>query len=223
MRIIKIKNNQDISDDYCGQTILAGEYYTIQSDIEREKFAYNNKLHNHMSSDPQKIIINDGINDLDYENGKRLLESTDIQKIQQKVDAQDVSLRPRGMAFITTKQTTTNHDLLFDATLRLKAGEIFSHNCIIGDLVNVKVIDKDGVGVTLGWYDQATFDLMGNYYEIELYAKNFPIVPDIWNIIEDLDLSDPIPQGLYLRIEYTSDNTATEDAKCVVKLQSYKT
>lgn len=72
-RVIKIKNLQQTADVYCGQEIQPGEYYQL---VEQEFIAFANdqKVQNHLSSDPAKILINNGIDDLNYLLGKEHLE-----------------------------------------------------------------------------------------------------------------------------------------------------
>jgi len=94
-RVIRIKNCQESSDVYCGQTIAASEYYTIQSDTERFKFAVDSKINQHLWSDPAKILINDGDKDLDVETGDQWLKLIDKQELDGKKIVHQTS-RPLG-------------------------------------------------------------------------------------------------------------------------------
>ena len=76
MRIIKIKNVQDQSDIYLGHTIGSGEYYTISTEAEREKFAVSDKVNQHLWSDPVKIKVSNGAEDLDSEKGDKWLKKS---------------------------------------------------------------------------------------------------------------------------------------------------
>ena len=71
MRIVKIKNLQDESDTYCGQTIGSEQYYQLQNENELCEFANNAKVINHHASTPQKILINNGTDDLNFTDGKK--------------------------------------------------------------------------------------------------------------------------------------------------------
>ena len=74
--IIKIKNVQAQDDVYCGITIGDGEYYQIQSETERLMFGDSAKVQIHLAE--EKILVNDGTNDLGYAEGKRWLEGNPI-------------------------------------------------------------------------------------------------------------------------------------------------
>lgn len=74
MAIIKLKNCQETADTYCGQEIGAGEYYQLQGEEERVTFSEDQKVQNHLSSDPAKLLVNDGTTDLSYLKGEELLE-----------------------------------------------------------------------------------------------------------------------------------------------------
>lgn len=98
MRIIKLKNCQDSgSEDYCGQTINAGEYYQIQSEVERVKFASDQKVQNHLSSDPMKLLVNDGESDLNYVDGHNWLEGSHAQEVIPHAPKNEYGLRPYGI------------------------------------------------------------------------------------------------------------------------------
>lgn len=73
MRIIKIKNLQETADTYCGQEIGGGEYYQLQ-ESEIIRFRGDIKVHNHLSTEPPKLLINNGSEDLNFELGIQHLE-----------------------------------------------------------------------------------------------------------------------------------------------------
>lgn len=81
MKIIKLKNVQDIYDVYSGQGINPGEYYTLQSEQEINNFACDAKVNEHIHSNPAKLIVNDGENDLSSVLGGLWLTSNNIQKV----------------------------------------------------------------------------------------------------------------------------------------------
>jgi len=72
MRIVKIKNNTASLITLCGVNISAGEYYQIQDEAERQKFAIDSSTLDYINpttNDPVKAIVNDGTDDLDFEEG----------------------------------------------------------------------------------------------------------------------------------------------------------
>lgn len=92
--------------------------------------------------------------------------------------------------------------------------QYYAKDATIGDKADFQVIDKDGVGVLAGWYDQATFDAMGNLYVVEEFGSDWYMIPDT---MEDLMLYKAgIIPGLYIRMKYTS--TGTTDVKIIVNL-----
>lgn len=74
MRVIVLKNPQGVDDTWNGQTIVAGGTYTIQGESERERFASDSKVNQDIWSDPAKLIINDGTQDLTSEAGDQWLK-----------------------------------------------------------------------------------------------------------------------------------------------------
>lgn len=64
MRVIKIKNLQESPDIYCGQEILPNEFYTVQDENERALFSKDDKTIAHLLSEPPKLVLNDGNNDI---------------------------------------------------------------------------------------------------------------------------------------------------------------
>ena len=81
MRIVKIKNVQEIDDTYCGQTIIAGEYYQLQDETEIERFAEDAKVKQHLWATPAKILVNDGEEDLAAAAGDRWLDNEISQEV----------------------------------------------------------------------------------------------------------------------------------------------
>ena len=77
-----------------------------------------------------------------------------------------------------------------------------------GDKCTFQVVDKDGFGVLAGWYDQATFDAMGNFYLVEEFGTDWALAP---NSLEDLVLYKArLYAGLYIRMKFTSTSTSTD-------------
>jgi len=85
MEIIKLKNNQEVTDVWFGIVIEPGEYYTIQSDQERVGFSTYQKTLSDITSDPPKLIVNDGIEDLSPNVGSGYLQRK-IVKMHTRMD-----------------------------------------------------------------------------------------------------------------------------------------
>jgi len=78
---VKVKNIQEIEDDYLTHVIQPGEYYTIQTEFEREAFANNSKVNQHLWSNPAKILITDGTEDLtDPAEGDKWLKGNIVRE-----------------------------------------------------------------------------------------------------------------------------------------------
>ena len=77
MRTIILKNPQGSSDTWVGQTIAASGTYTIQSEQERDVFSNNDKVNQDIWSDPVKLVVNDGVNDLSPSAGDKWLKNQD--------------------------------------------------------------------------------------------------------------------------------------------------
>lgn len=107
-RIIKIKNCQIVADTYCGQEIQPGQYYQLQ-ESEFITWASNQKVQNHLSADPVKIIVNNGDDDLNYDLGKQHLEGSSPKDEYGRPYAKNVSTipqyhyTPRSLDFYTAK------------------------------------------------------------------------------------------------------------------------
>lgn len=67
------------------------------------------------------------------------------------------------------------------------------------DTVTLQVVDKEGFGVLAGWYDQATFNALGEYVAEEFGTEWF-IMPDA--PVELILYRSAIVPGLYLRLKY---------------------
>jgi hypothetical protein len=94
---------------------------------------------------------------------------------------------------------------------------------VFGDKVDFQVIDKDGVGVSLGWYDQNTFDnILGGEYVADMFGEG-------WFLEADSQKQEPvitpylarIYAGLYVRVKYHSVGTV-DDVKMKINMRLHK-
>ena len=170
MRIIKIKNNQALEDIYCGNIIGPNEYYTITSEQERMAFAENEKVNQDLWSEPAKIIINDGISDLENKvegenwlkgniSTKVTLTGDNVTKIQK---AQRVSIYPTE----GSSTTLVSHDFTNKCTW-------YSNSIQIID----EILSDSG--------DQQTYNSLNQYWinltdglitDEDLISDNYPII-----------------------------------------------
>ena len=99
--------------------------------------------------------------------------------------------------------TGTNVDSIFDGI------QYYAKDAHMGDSICFSIIDKDGTGVTLGFYTQAIYDTynVGGVMEIEKFGKTFYVAP---NTLEDIILyKAKLYPGLYVRATYHNTH-ATE-------------
>lgn len=132
-------------------------------------------------------------------------------------------LRFRGTGFkgVITAGTEGCIEYCMPELRYMNGTELILQNHEWDDTVKLQVIDKDGVGVTLGWYDQATWDAMPKPYVADEFGTD-------WNIATDVQRQGPnilkypalIAPGLYVRICYNS--TGSTDVKIKVNLFLHK-
>lgn len=222
-----IKNDDTVAHTWKSQQVNAGEYYEIQP---HEEVAWSNDSTLLVDIGNAVAIVakdDSGNKDLtDVATGINWLKDIkpEVQKTQQVIADDSLTDRPYGWPHQTaTKNTTTTKDFKIEESgLYLRGGIIFTDKAFFGDYVDVQIVDKDGVGVTLGWYDQATFDAMGNLYVVTDYCKDWPVSPSgVTEVKSESVTKDPIPEDLYMRIVYTSVGTV-DDVKFQLGIYSYR-
>ena len=122
-----------------------------------------------------------------------------IPKVVQVLGSDTLTLCPFGALLSPGANTTTNCDVPLPATMVLSGGILFSPNAVMGDYIAISVVDKDNVTGQGGTPDNPT--ILGTY------VLNFYIMPGIENRLEDVSISESLPQGVYMRIIYTSVGT----------------
>jgi hypothetical protein len=71
------------------------------------------------------------------------------------------------------------------------------------DLVRLQVIDKDGIGVELGWYTQEQFEAMGSLYVIKEYDECWiGQLEKLAKVLTPDGSPGQLPNGVYLRAKY---------------------
>ena len=107
-----------------------------------------------------------------------------------------LSLLPFAGIINPAANTTTDCDIPIPFMTVVKGGILFSQNAAIGDYIVVEVIDKDNV---LGQGASPENPLVLGQYVYKWY-----IMPGVPNVLEDISISQALPQGLYFRFTYTS-------------------
>ena len=227
-----IKNNSGADKTWCGQLVTDGSYYQLQSG-EVGTWASNSTLLTDIATGDAIVAkddsgmlnitdVNDAINYLKDNLPKdvKLFESATMSGVK---DPKGMRARLTGIINNTiTAGSTTDLDWAcpqlqyqgLDKPSYFDGIQYYAKDAEIGDKASFQVVDKDGVGVTLGWYDQATFDAMGNLYVVEEFGKDWYMMPN-----EKIDLmlyKAAIIPGLYIRMKYTS--TGATNVKIVINL-----
>lgn len=137
-------------------------------------------------------------------------------------DSEGYRARFKGFEGTATKTTTTPLDFVINEDRFISGVHLIICDHAFGDKADFQIVDKDGTGVTLGWYDQATFDAMGGEYIADTFGKD-------WYVESDNQKQEPvilpylakIYAGLYVRINYHSVGTV-DDIKIKVNLRLHK-
>ena len=81
------------------------------------------------------------------------------------------------------------------------------------DTIRLQIIDKDGVGVELGWYTQEQFDYMGEFLALEYDECWVNHVSGIKKLMTPDGAPGEIASGLYLRVKYYPKDVTKTDIK----------
>lgn len=124
------------------------------------------------------------------------------QQVIQVLGQDSLTLSPRAVLFTATKNTTTTQDKVLDMDLVLRGGVLFSKDAAMGDSVTVSILDPSASVI------------------ITEYVKEWFVMPNIPNELEDVSISSVMPAGLIIRIAYT--NTSNADIPVILNLITYE-
>jgi hypothetical protein len=221
-----IKNNSGVTKTYVGQQIADQTYYEIQFH-EETAWSHHSPLITDISNGDAVVArddsgttditdISEAIDHLRDENPIQIDSATPVHQFA-LTEADNLRARLVGIINQTvTKNQTSDLDWAVPQTAysgQNKQGymdgiEYYAKDAEVGDKMSFQVIDKDGVGVLLGWYDQATFDAMGNLYVVDEFGKDWAVIPNDHTTIR-LYKAKLVP-GLYIRVKYTSIGTVND-------------
>ena len=103
-----------------------------------------------------------------------------------------------GVIGTATKNTTTNIDFKVGHNkCYVNGGEIIFKDANWGDYIKVEVVDKDGVAYPAGTV-------------LKTYIPKRYLHPDIGKADLNVPYAGHIPNGIYLRVKYTSTSTTTD-------------
>lgn len=132
-------------------------------------------------------------------------------KVVQVLGADSLTLSPFGAIINPTAGTLTNCDIALPTAMVLRGGSMFSNNSSVGDWISISVIDKDNVIGAGGTPNNPTV--------LGIYVIGWYMMPGIENRLEDISVSQNLPQGVYMRISYTS--VGNVNPKVVINFISY--
>jgi hypothetical protein len=122
-----------------------------------------------------------------------------VPSVVQVLGADTLTLCPFGAIIQPTANAVTSCDIVLPTTMVLRGAQLFSSNAVVGDWFSLQVIDKDNVTGQGGTPDSPT--ILGTYL-ISWY-----VMPGVVNAVEDVSISQQLPQGVYIRVVYTSVGT----------------
>lgn len=209
-----LKNTSGSTGTWDGVEIAAGSYY-LMSTAEQGRFSVHDAtLTSIGAGDLVVATSNDGNGDLGIADSINTLVGDSGITLSDPFPLNEGDWSFRGLggsASINGSGTNggvTNVDTLISETRYVDAAEVWlGLTTLYGVDVDFIVVDKDGVGVTLGWYDQATFDAMGNYYEVEQFGYTWQVCPTMRNNPKP-GYPAVIPGGLYIRMRFTNPNVS---------------
>ena len=133
--------------------------------------------------------------------------------VVQVLGADTLTLCPFG-AFsgsLLAAGTVTAWDIVLPEAMVLRGAVFFSADATVGDWISVQVVDKDNVTGQGGTPSDPT--ILGTY------AISYYIASGVPNKVEDVSISQSLPAGVYMRINYTSVGTVAPHA--IINFISY--
>lgn len=120
------------------------------------------------------------------------------------------SLDSSGNTILKAGQTVA-WDIPLPTTMVLRGATFYSADAEVGDWISVQVVDKDNVTGQGGTPTNPT--ILGSY------ALSWFIAPSVINKVEDVSISQSLPKGIYMRINYTS--VGTKNPTAIINFISY--
>lgn len=156
---------------------------------------------------PIKIPTPVGSDQADFEtNYKSSGNGSPRSNIVQVLGKDTLTLTPFGAYSGTNLKANSisTWDVTLPQTMTLKGAEMYSPDAVLGDWCSVEVIDMANIVGAGGTPDNPTV--------LGVYVLSWYMAPGMWNRIEDVSISQPLPQGVTLRITYTSTGSVAPHA-----------
>ena len=211
---IFLKNNSGSDSTWSGLFIENGTYRTL-TEQERLRLSEDDSVISDIGT--SNLIVatgSDGLGDVGAAKGTALMLGTFSHKIADPFPLNEghYSFRGTGLSGTLNGSGTnggiTHVDTLISELRYIDAAEIhLSDSSLFGVDVDFLVVDKDGAGIALGWYDEATFLAMGSYYQVEQFGYGWRLDPRLTTVARP-GYPAVIPAGLYVRCSFTNPNTS---------------
>ena len=137
---------------------------------------------------------------------------TVIPKFIQQLGTDSVSICPFGTLFTAAPNQITTYDYELQNTVYLKGSVLYSSPGNIGDSVSLQIIDKNNIVGAGGSPENPT--ILGTF------VNNWYVIPQDMNEVEDIAISNVIPQGLYIRLIY--NNSSSTPSQVIVNMIAYQ-
>jgi len=208
MRIIKLYNNTDSEQVWGGIAVDTASYSEPLSSFDLEILKENQKVNQDMWSEPVKLIINDGDNDLSCSEGSAYLKG-DCTKITEipPFAAPDYRTKDNATPSILTIEanSTGTIDFPIASELYVSGGDLIIENALLGDYVTAEVRDIDNLIPEA--FREA---LCEDHPTVAKYIEKKWICPIHGCSIDTRPLNAKISQGLYLRVTYTAIDSGSD-------------
>jgi hypothetical protein len=207
---MRVKNNTANPKAWVGQTIAAGEYYTIQL-IELSAWQSSDAVILDISNG--SLVVNDGTQDFSAAIGVKYLLGS-VVEVTKLVEAQPFAqptyrTKRNATADILSISPGTDEDVQFKllAERYVTGGSLIVQNAELGDYITAEVEDVDGIIPEA--YRASLCEahpIISTYIE-----KNWVEVQGEFSImkINTYPLSAKISAGLYLCLHYYAVNSGT--------------
>ena len=216
--IVKLYNNQATEDVWIGITVSENSYSDPLSDSDIALLRGNSKVNQDIWSDPIKLIINDGTNDLTPAEGSEWIKGNYLHIIETPPFAAPLyRTKNDATSSIVEVSANSNEDVDFQITSEIytSGGRLLVENAEFGDYITAEIHDKDEVIPEA--YREA---LCEDHPTVAAYITKQWVCPSGGCEIDTRPLNAKITAGLYLRITYYAiDSGSTRNVAINYDLQ----
>ena len=199
-----LKNATNAADTWCGQLIQPGAYYLLSAN-EVFSVSKDAKSITDIGSGALVVAASDS-GTADYTAAAGMKEVFLIRASQIAdpfpVNEGNYKFCGNGGSAVISGAGTTNGDFLIPGTRYVNGAEVWLDTADYGAYLSFQIVDKDGFGVTAGWYTQNQFNAMGNLYVVNEFGTAWQLTPNQKTTAFPGYLAK-LYQGLYVRMKVT--------------------